>query len=67
MDLKNVCNDYILVIVSSEFVKKTSRQKKLNMENFPSGQREQTVNLLRIASVVRIHHSPPFYFNFLTC
>ena len=29
------------------------------MERFPSGQRGQTVNLLLIASVVRIHPSPP--------
>ncbi len=30
-----------------------------NVEEFPSGQREQTVNLLRFASVVRIHPPPP--------
>ena len=29
------------------------------MGDFPSGQRGQTVNLLRFASVVRIHHLPP--------
>ena len=29
------------------------------MERFPSGQREQTVNLLSVTSVVRIHPSPP--------
>ena len=29
------------------------------MEEFPSGQRGQTVNLLRLASVVRIHPPPP--------
>ena len=29
------------------------------MGEFPSGQRGQTVNLLRIASVVRIHLPPP--------
>ncbi len=28
------------------------------MDGFPSGQRGQTVNLLLIASVVRIHHHP---------
>ena len=32
------------------------------MDGFPSGQRGQTVNLLQIASVVRIHLHP-FYFN----
>ena len=30
------------------------------MERFPSGQREQTVNLLSVTSVVRIHPSPPY-------
>ncbi len=29
-----------------------------NMDGFPSGQRGQTVNLLHIASVVRIHLHP---------
>ena len=31
---------------------------KKNMDGFPSGQRGQTVNLLQIASVVRIHLHP---------
>ena len=31
---------------------------KMNMDGFPSGQRGQTVNLLQIASVVRIHPHP---------
>ena len=30
------------------------------MEEFPSGQRGQTVNLLRFVSMVRIHLPPPF-------
>ena len=29
------------------------------MGGFPSGQREQTVNLSSMTSVVRIHHLPP--------
>ena len=29
------------------------------MGEFPSGQRGQTVNLLSVTSVVRIHHLPP--------
>ena len=33
----------------------------LNMGEFPSGQRGQTVNLLLLASVVRIHPPPPDY------
>ena len=32
---------------------------QLHLEEFPSGQRGQTVNLLRFASVVRIHPPPP--------
>ena len=32
---------------------------KLNMDGFPSGQREQTVNLPAPLSVVRIHPRPP--------
>ena len=32
---------------------------KLKMEDFPRGQRGQTVNLLASLSVVRIHHPPP--------
>ena len=32
---------------------------QLHMGEFPSGQRGQTVNLLLIASVVRIHLPPP--------
>ena len=32
---------------------------QLNMGDFPSGQRGQTVNLLAMPSVVRIHHLPP--------
>ena len=31
----------------------------MNMGDFPSGQRGQTVNLLAMPSVVRIHHPPP--------
>ena len=34
------------------------------MDGFPSGQRGQTVNLLQIASVVRIHHHP--FFNLIS-
>ena len=36
------------------------------MDGFPSGQRGQTVNLLQIASVVRIHLHPFFNNNFIT-
>ena len=33
-------------------------QQELNMGEFPSGQRGQTVNLLAVLSVVRIHLPP---------
>ena len=36
----------------------SSTVKQFYMEEFPSGQRGQTVNLLRLASVVRIHLHP---------
>ena len=38
---------------------KRRREHKLNMGEFPSGQRGQTVNLLAMPSVVRIHLPPP--------
>ena len=37
----------------------TSSTDKLNMGEFPSGQRGQTVNLLAMPSMVRIHLPPP--------
>ena len=37
---------------------KRKREHKLNMGEFPSGQRGQTVNLLAMPSVVRIHLPP---------
>ena len=37
----------------------SSTAKQPNMGDFPSGQRGQTVNLLAMPSVVRIHHPPP--------
>ena len=40
-----------------------AREQQLNMGEFPSGQRGQTVNLLRIASMVRIRPPPPKHLN----
>ena len=37
----------------------STHRPQLNMEEFPSGQRGQTVNLLSMTSVVRIHPPPP--------
>ena len=36
-----------------------ARLTQVDMGDFPSGQRGQTVNLLAMPSVVRIHHPPP--------
>ena len=36
----------------------SGQMAKINMGDFPSGQRGQTVNLLATPSVVRIHHRP---------
>ena len=41
---------------SSTFIREIFR---VNMGEFPSGQRGQTVNLLLLASMVRIHLLPP--------
>ena len=38
---------------------KARQLKQVHMGDFPSGQRGQTVNLLAMPSVVRIHHPPP--------
>ena len=37
----------------------SSNPLQFNMGEFPSGQRGQTVNLLSVTSVVRIHPRPP--------
>ena len=50
-----ICNQQ--VAGSSPFT--SSIRQKLNMGEFPSGQRGQTVNLLSLTSVVRIHLPPP--------
>ena len=50
-----ICNQQVAgssPITSSNFF-------KVNTGGFPSGQRGQTVNLLRLASMVRIHLPPP--------
>ena len=50
-----ICNQQVAgssPITSSKFF-------KVNTGGFPSGQRGQTVNLLRLASMVRIHLPPP--------
>ena len=38
----------------------SGQMTKINMGDFPSGQRGQTVNLLATPSVVRIHHRPSY-------
>ena len=52
-----ICNQQVvgsIPITSSNFF-----ESELNTEEFPSGQRGQTVNLLSVTSVVRIHLPPP--------
>ena len=49
-------------VTGSSPVGPTQFNKVNNMGGFPSGQRGQTVNLLQIASVVRIHHRPSLYY-----
>ena len=39
--------------------RRNERDKKVHMGEFPSGQRGQTVNLLAMPSMVRIHLPPP--------
>ena len=51
-----ICNQQ--VIGSSPII---GFMDKFHMDGFPSGQRGQTVNLLQIASVVRIHLHPLLY------
>ena len=48
-----ICNQQ--VIGSSPII---GFMEQFHMDGFPSGQRGQTVNLLQIASVVRIHLHP---------
>ena len=58
-ELKRISFEYILVIVEWQ----TRKQQKF-LEEFPRGQRGQTVNLLRFVSMVRIRPPPPFKLNF---
>ena len=52
--------DFLLDILPKyDMITKSCSGRKLHMGEFPSGQRGQTVNLLLIASVVRIHLPPP--------
>ena len=51
-----ICNQQ--VIGSSPIVGFCYHSRMIIMDGFPSGQRGQTVNLLHIASVVRIHLHP---------
>ena len=46
-------------LICNQQVRGSSPFTSSNMEEFPSGQREQTVNLSAMPSVVRIHPLPP--------
>ena len=47
------------IINKQSAMREKQSAEQVNMGVFPSGQRGQTVNLLRFASVVRIHPLPP--------
>ena len=50
---------FLDILRKYDMITKSSGGRYVNMGEFPSGQRGQTVNLLLIASVVRIHLPPP--------
>ena len=61
----NIFRIFLLFVISRSGVRVRlpapifPQRSKLNMGEFPSGQRGQTVNLLSVTSVVRIHLPPP--------
>ena len=65
-----ICNQQVIgsspIIGFCIFLKNSFKKNAYNivyMDGFPSGQRGQTVNLLQIASVVRIHLHPFAFLN----
>ena len=54
-----ICNQQVVGSTPITSSKKVRKRCGLHMGDFPSGQRGQTVNLLSLTSVVRIHHPPP--------
>ena len=54
-----ICNQQVVGSTPITSSKKVRKRRGLHMGDFPSGQRGQTVNLLSLTSVVRIHHPPP--------
>ena len=61
----NIFRIFLLFVISRSGVRVRlpapifPQRSKVNMGEFPSGQRGQTVNLLSVTSVVRIHLPPP--------
>ena len=61
----NIFRIFLLFVISRSGVRVRlpapifPQRSKVNMGEFPSGQRGQTVNLLSMTSVVRIHLPPP--------
>ena len=53
-----ICNQQVVGSTPITSSKDRSNDRS-NKGDFPSGQRGQTVNLLSLTSVVRIHHPPP--------
>ena len=58
-----ICNQQVGGSSPSTSSTEYTKPGKLNMGEFPSGQRGQTVNLLAMPSVVRIHLPPPRVLN----
>ena len=55
------------LICNQQVVGSTPITSSIFLGDFPSGQRGQTVNLLSLTSVVRIHHPPPEKSTSLKC
>ena len=54
-----ICNQQVVGSTPITSSKASHQVKPKYKGDFPSGQRGQTVNLLSLTSVVRIHHPPP--------
>ena len=58
-ELTSWCGSMAEHLICNQAVDGSTPFTSSNMGDFPSGQRGQTVNLLSLTSVVRIHHPPP--------
>ncbi len=58
-ETKRWCGSMAEQLICNQQVVGSTPITSSNTGDFPSGQRGQTVNLLSLTSVVRIHHPPP--------